>query len=204
MKLRFPVLCFLFVLTSIVVHAQEAEPVRNVVGLYVNPSFTRISNSDTDSGPFAFLGTNTTSRMFYGANIGGYYDFFHGKSVNAGIEVRDQIIKGNNASLNSFLLGARVSPAKPVAFSFKPYVLLLGGVGSSKPPTSSVHISRAEYGIFGGLDYMLSNHVDFRVVEVGYGGVSTVNSGNFGGAVSLPTSRLLNISTGLVFHFNTK
>ena len=48
MKLRFPVLCFLFVLTSIVVHAQEAEPVRNVVGLYVNPAFNRISNSSAE------------------------------------------------------------------------------------------------------------------------------------------------------------
>src|ERR1700748_2677042 len=120
MKLRFPVLCFLFVLTSIAAHAQAVEPVQNVIGLYVNPTFTRISNSNTDTGPFAFLGNNTTSRMFYGANLGGYYEFFHGKSVNAGLEVRDQIIKGNNASLNSFLVGARVSPAKPFAGAFKP------------------------------------------------------------------------------------
>jgi hypothetical protein len=191
----------MFVLTSIMAHAQADLPTSNVIGLYINPAFIRVSNSDTDSGPFAFLGNNTTSRMFYGASIGGYYDFFHGKSFNAGADVRDTIVHGNNASLNSFLLGARVE-SKPIAFSLKPYAELLGGVGSSKPPTSSVHVSRAAYGVFGGVDYQFSNHVDFRMVEVGYGSVQTVNSGNFGGPVSLPASKLLSISTGLVFHFN--
>jgi hypothetical protein len=60
-------------------------------------------------------------------------------------------------------------------------------------------LTRATYGIFGGLDYTLNRHVDFRAFELGYGAVTTINSGDFGGTVSFPSSRLLNISSGLVF-----
>jgi hypothetical protein len=190
MKLRFFVLCFAFALTAIAAHAQ--------IGLYVNPIGVHVSNSNADTGPFAFLGENATSRTFYGAAIGGYYEFFHDPKFDVSVDLRDYIVKGNNASLNSFLIGARIA-AKPIAVNFRPYLQLSGGVGTSKPPTSPVHLSRAEYGVFGGLDYSLNNHVDFRVVEAGYGSVSTVNSGNFGSGASFPSSRLFSISTGLVF-----
>ncbi len=193
MKLRFLVVCLAPVLLTTAARAQ--------FGLYVNPVGVHVSNSKTDTGSFAFLGENTTSRTFYGANIGGYYDFFHASKADVGVDIRDSIVKGNNASLNSFLVGVRVA-AKPIANSFKPYVQISAGVGSSKPPTSTVHLSRVAYGIFGGLDYTLASHVDFRVVELGYGSVGTVSSGNFGGTEGQLTSRLFSVSTGLVFRFN--
>jgi hypothetical protein len=77
-------------------------------------------------------------------------------------------------------------------------------VGSSKPPTSTVHETKVQYGIFGGLDYALNGHVDFRAVEVGYGSVATANTGNFGGTLNQPSSKLFSISTGLVFHFSPR
>lgn len=193
MKLRFLAPCLTFALMTMAAHAQ--------IGLYVNPAFTHVSNSQLDSGPFAFLGDNTTSRMFYGANIGGYDDFFHAKKVNVGVDIRDSIVKGNNASLNSFLIGVRVS-GKGTKTPFKPYAQLSGGVGSSKPPHSSAHLNRAGYAVFGGLDYAFAKHVDFRMVEVGYGSVGTVSSANFGGEIPQSSSRLLTISTGLVFRFH--
>jgi hypothetical protein len=192
MKLRFLVPCLAFALMTVAAHAQ--------IGLYVNPVFTHISNSQLDSGPFAFLGTNTTSRMFYGANIGGYDDFFHGGKVNVGVDVRDSIVKGNNATLNSFLVGVRVV-GKSTRTSLKPYVQLSGGVGTSKPPTSTVHLSRAGYAIFGGVDYPFAKHVDFRIAEVGYGSVGTVSSANYAGGIPQVASKLFSVSTGLVFRF---
>jgi hypothetical protein len=168
------------------------------VGLYVNPVTTHITNSQADTGTFAFLGDNTTSRWFWGANIGGYVNFFHHPKFDAGIDVRDSIVGANNASLKSFLVGGRII-AKPIAEKFNPYVQLSVGVGSSKAPHSTVKLSRFEYGIFGGLDYTLSKHVDFRAFELGYGSVSTISSGNFGGTVSFPNSRLFSVSSGLVF-----
>jgi hypothetical protein len=168
------------------------------VGLYVNPVGIRITNSQADTGSFAFLGDNATSRIFWGATFGGYVNFFHHPKFDAGIDLRDTIVKANNAGLNSFLVSARILP-KPIAEVFKPYVQVSVGVGSSKPPTSPIHLNRAQYGVFAGLDYTLAKHVDFRAFELGYGAVTTINSGDFGGTTSFPSSRLLSISSGLVF-----
>ncbi len=210
MKLRFLVLCLAFALLNITVFAQDNPSTVNPstasttgvgagdVGLYVNPIGIGINNPQADSGPFAFLGDNTTSRTFYGANIGGYVNFFHAPKFDAGIDLRDGIVSGNGAHLNSFLVGARVV-AKPIAESFKPYLQASIGVGSSKAKTSPIHLNRLQYGIYGGLDYTLAKHVDFRVFELGYGAVTTINSGDFGGTLTFGSSTLFTVSTGLVF-----
>jgi hypothetical protein len=210
MKLRFLVVCLAFAQMNLPVFAQDNPSTVNAstasttgigstdVGLYVNPIGIGIRNSMADTGPFAFLGDNTTSRTFYGAAIGGYVNFFHAQKYDAGIDIRDIIVSGNGGHLNSFLVGGRVA-VKPLREKFKPYVQLSVGAGSSKPPHSAVHLNRFQYGIYGGLDYTLSKHVDFRAFELGYGSVSTVNSGNFNGTTSFPSSSLFSVSTGLVF-----
>ena len=119
-------------------------------------------------------------------------------SLDAGVDIRDTILTANNARLNSFLVGGRVV-AKPLAEKFKPYLQLSVGVGSSKPPHSPIKLNRLQYGIYGGLDYTLAKHVDFRAFELGYGAVSTINSGNFNGTTSFSASRMFSVSTGLVF-----
>ena len=141
MKLRFLFPCVALAFITLAARAQ--------VGLYVNPVGVHVSNSNTDTGPFAFLGDNTTSRTFFGVNIGGYDDFFHGEKVDAGIDVHDTYTKANNATLNSFLIGARVV-GKLTNPAFKPYAQFSVGLGTTKPPTSLVHINRVSYGIFGG------------------------------------------------------
>jgi hypothetical protein len=210
MKLRSLVPCLALALLNLAVHAQDNPSQVNPstgsqlnvgstdVGLYVNPVAIHITNSQADTGTFAFLGDNTTARWFWGANIGGYVNFFHDQKFDAGLDIRDSIVTANNAHLNSFMVGGRII-AKPIAESFKPYLQLSIGVGSSKPPTSPIHLNRLQYGIYGGLDYTLAKHVDFRAFELGYGSVSTVNSGDFGGTVTFPSSRLFTVSSGLVF-----
>jgi hypothetical protein len=210
MKLRFLVVCLALALMNLPAFAQDNPSTVSAstasttgigstdIGLYVNPIGIGIRNSQPDTGPFAFLGDNTTSRTFYGADLGGYVNFFHAQKYDAGLDLRDVIVSGNSAHLNSFLVGGRVA-AKPLAEKFKPYVQLSVGVGSSKAPHSTVRLSRFEYGIYGGLDYTLSKHVDFRAFELGYGSVSTINSGNFNGATTFPASSLFSVSAGLVF-----
>ena len=210
MKLWSLVLCLPLALSTLTTHAQDnPSPVSasnasttgvgpGDVGLYVNPVANHITNSQPDTGTFAFLGNNVTSRTFSGADFGGYVNFYHAHGYDAGIDIRDAIVTGNNARLNSFLVGARFI-AKPIAESFKPYLQLSIGAGSSKPPTSPIKLTRFQFGLFGGLDYTLAKHVDFRAFEIGYGAVDTINSGNFNGTISFPSSRVLSISTGLVF-----
>jgi hypothetical protein len=210
MKLRLLVVCLAFALMNLTAFAQDNPSTVSAstasttgvgstdIGLYVNPIGIGISNSKADTGVFAFLGEGTTQRTFYGADLGGYVNFFHAQKYDAGLDIRDIIVSGNGAHLNSFLVGGRVA-VKPLAEKFKPYVQLSVGVGSSKAPHSPIKLNRFQYGIYGGLDYTLSKHVDFRAFELGYGSVSTINSGNFNGTSSFSASSLFSVSTGLVF-----
>lgn len=197
MKLRHLVVVVALSLCAVAAQAQ--------VGVYLNPVFDHISTSTADSGTFAFLGPNVTSRMFYGLDIGGYYDFIHAPKFNAGIDIRDVITHGNNAELKSFLVGAHLAAAKPLGIPvipIKPYAQLSVGVGSSHAPDNSLNISKVQYGIFVGADHPLNRHVDWRVAEIGYGSVTTVSSETVGGTVTnLPSDSVLSLSTGFVFHF---
>lgn len=192
MNFRYLALAVGLALTTLAAHAQ--------VGLYINPVAIRISNSQADTGPFAFLGENSKSNIFYGVNIGGYYNFYKQGKTEVGLDIRDSITNGNSATLNSFLVGIRVATA-PFKRPLKPYLQASVGVGTTRPPTSSVRSNRAQFGVFGGADYTLSRHVDFRVVEIGFNSLTTASSSTIGGTGNIPASKLLSFSTGLVFRF---
>lgn len=192
MKFRFIAFVVCLSLTTVAAQAQ--------FGLYLNPIATRVSNSQADTGPFAFLGANSTSRMFYGVDMGGYYDFYHQGKTEVGIDIRDSILHGNSASLNSFMVGLRAA-TQPFKNPLKPYIQASVGVGTTRPPTSTVRINRAQYGVFGGADYPIGKHVDFRVVEVGFNSLETASSSTIGGTSNIPASKLLSFSTGFVFRF---
>jgi hypothetical protein len=195
MKLRLLVPSLALALTTMAAHAQ--------VGLYLNPVVSRVSNSNLDTGPFAFLGQDTTSRIFGGVDIGGYYNFAHLTKADVGFDLRDTIQHGNAASLNSFLFGLKVE-AKPMSHGLKPYVQLSVGEGRTKAPLSPIHIGKIEYDIFAGLDKPIAKHVDWRIIEVGYGSVTAISSNSFGGVTPTPigSSQLLNFSAGLVFRIH--
>jgi hypothetical protein len=196
MKLRSIAAVAVLALATVAAHAQ--------VGLYFNPVAIRVSNSNTDTSSFAFLGTNSTSQVFYGYDFGGYYDFLHSQSgkLAAGFDMRESDLHANNALLRSFLVGARVS-GKPFRRPFKPYAQFSFGLGTTKAPTSTVHISKLDYVLYGGVDYTLQKHVDFRVLEVGYGSLTTVSGADVGGGGPLyvPASNQVSFSSGLVFRF---
>lgn len=190
MKLRSLVIV-LFV--TLFAHAARAQ-----IGLYVNPVAIRISNSTLDSGPFAFLGTNTTSRFFYGVDFGGYYEAAHTPALDLAADVRDVYVNGNRSILNSFLVGARVS-GHPGGGRLKPYLEPFVGVGSTHSGLNPRKSSKILYGVFGGLDYAVHKRIDIRAIEVGYGSLPTINSQLFQGAFAYPSSTLITFSTGVVF-----
>ncbi|MGD0798930.1 MAG: outer membrane beta-barrel protein [Acidobacteriaceae bacterium] len=198
MKLRYLATVVVLSLTTVAAYAQS----ENRVGLYLNPLAIRVSNPVVDNGPLAFLGQNSTSQVFYGFDLGGYYDFFHSGKLDAGFDIRESDLHANNALLKSFLVGARVS-AHPFTRPFKPYLQASIGLGTTKPPASTIHISKVDYAIYGGLDYTLQRHVDFRVVEVGYGSLTTASSATVGagGNIAIPASNLVSFSSGLIFRF---
>jgi hypothetical protein len=195
MKLRFlvPVLAFAFL--TIGARAQ--------VGLYFNPIVTVIHSSVPDTSSFAFLGTGETQQVFGGVMFGGYYTVYHAPKLNVSFDLRDEIEHGNNASLNSFLFGARFA-YKPANSAFRPYVQIDYGAGRTKAPTSSVHVTKGEFAAFVGADRALTKHIDWRVVEVGYGAVTAIGSAvyaNTNQTTPVPAASLFNFSTGFVFRF---
>jgi hypothetical protein len=195
MKLRYLAPVVLLALTTVAAHAQAG------VGLYLNPIAIRVSNSVADTGSFAFLGQNSTSQVFYGYNLGGYYDFFHSGSLSAGFDMRFSDLHANNAMLRNFLVGARFSD-KPFTRPFRPYVEVAVGTGTTKAPNSTIHRTKLDYAIEAGVDYTIASHVDFRAIEIGYGSLTTASTSTIAASgPSIPASKLVSFSTGLVFRF---
>lgn len=191
MKLRLPVLALALATITLGASAQ--------VGLYLNPIVTRVSNSQADTGPFAFLGQNKTSQIFGGVVIGGYYEAYHAPKFDLSIDLRDAIEHGNDASMNNFLFGGRIS-AKPIKYALKPYGQISLGEGRTKSPLNPISASKFTYDIYGGVDRPINKHVDWRVIEIGYGSLTTIGSALYSGGAEAPhAATLLNFSTGLVF-----
>lgn len=188
-----------YVLAAVVLAAVAASA-RAQLGVYVNPVFDKISNSVPDTGPFAFLGEGATSRNFGGVDFGAYYNFSHAPGAKFGIDVRDTTVHSNNASLNIFSLGARIESA-PLTHGLRPYAEIAAGAANSKAQQAQIHTTRGMFGIFGGIDYPLNRHVDFRIVELGFGGVTTQNSYIYGGPTQIGSSRMVQVSSGFVFRF---
>jgi hypothetical protein len=172
------------------------------IGVYATPLVSRISNSTPDSTVFGFLGLNTTSRIFEGFGVGVYDDFLHSGGISVAGDVRASVLRGGGAQLNNFLFGARVS-FKPVVFPLKPYVEVLAGIGGTRPAHNPLYVTKPEYGGEAGIEYPLGRRVDFRVISIGYTSLDTVNSSTVNTqATAPPASKLINFSTGLVFHFS--
>jgi hypothetical protein len=190
MKLRFfAAIAVAFFLTSIAAHAQA--------GIYVNPIASYITNSVADSGPFAFLGQNSKSNVFWGVSMGGYYNFYQQPKLDVGVDVRDTIQHGNGAMVNNFLVGIRAQ-GSPFKRPFKPYGQLAVGAGTTHAPTNSLRITRATGVFTGGVDYTLNHRFDWRIFELSYGTLATVSTSSVGSGPSIPNSHLWNFSTGFV------
>jgi hypothetical protein len=198
MKLRYLATVVFLALTTVVAHAQE----QGNVGLYFNPVAIVASNSVADNNSDdTFLGTGSTSQVFYGYNLGGYYDFFHSGKIGTGFDMRYSDLHANNAMLREFLVGVRVSAA-PFTRPFKPYAEITIGDGTTKAQQSTVHISKLDYGVFAGVDYTLAHHVDVRIFEVGYGSLTTASTSTLSSSgPTIPATTMLTFSSGLVFRF---
>lgn len=146
---------------------------------------------------------------------GAFYDFKTFGPARIGIDLRGSTVNthrgaqvtsdGSGSHIYSGLAGVRVSfhTLKPY---IKPYGQISAGIGRSNYgvlTNASVAnyvnpgiqtVSNLEYHGFAGLDLGFAPFADWRVVELGYGGLRS-----FGSAAH--TYPILSISTGVVFHF---
>jgi hypothetical protein len=172
------------------------------VGLYLNPIATIVTNSVADNSSLSFLGPNSTSRTFWGVNYGVFYEFAHSGSINFGLDLRGTDLHADNAALKDLLFGVRVSGSN-FHGKWKPYGEATIGGGWTKAQSSKISIHKIEYRFMAGADYPIGRHVDVRAAEVGYGSLDVISAYTVGtgGTMIIPASKLISITSGLVFRF---
>ena len=173
MNLRTPVLLLLLSLATAAAHAQ--------VGVYGMFTANRLGGFTCAAAP---CGSTTGAQYFTGGTGGVYYDFRSFGPVRVGADVRGSITLGqksatqyfsNNYRLNSVLGGVRASFHTPIPL-LSPYVQ--GSVGLGKTNTLGTYTNQLQYGAYAGMDIHLLPMLDFRMVEVGIGGMSLGQSGS--------------------------
>jgi hypothetical protein len=143
-----------------------------------------------------------------GGTGGIFYDFLKLGPVRIGADLRGSITttkrgaetasEGSGGRLDSGLGGVRVVFHTPIKL-FKPYAEAAAGIGRSNygivlpTATSSGLRNNLEYHVFAGLDIKVLSVMDFRAVELGYGGLNSFGTDSH----NYP---LKSVSTGVVFH----
>jgi len=215
MKLRF----LLLALATIFV----ASSARAQGGLYFNPIVTVVHNSTADTGTYAFLGDGQTQQIFGGVMFGGYYEVYHMPKLDFALDLRDEIEHGNNAGLNNLLFGPRVTYHMADS-KLKPYLQIEIGEGRTHSPYNPMTYTKLQAGVLVGVDRAINKHVDWRILEVGYTNLQTINTYQVNGSPTttvtglppvgggsapvtgtvpvgtpIPAASLFHFSTGLVF-----
>jgi hypothetical protein len=193
MKLRFLVAALALMFPVLHANAQG--------GLYFNPIVTIVHNSVADTGDFAFLGSGQTQQIFGGVMFGGYYELYHAPKYNFSLDLRDEIEHGNNAGMNNLLFSPRFTYL-PDGSKLKPYLQLGVGDGRTHSPLNPKTYTKIEYAFLAGVDRPINHIIDWRIGEIGYGNLQTINSYQINGSTygtPIPSANLYYFSTGLVF-----
>ncbi len=213
MKPNLLLLCTTFAAALTILPAARAQ-----AGVY--GVFTASRLGGTQSSPYAASVVPTGGTVaadvkstvdVSGGTFGGFYDFRTLGPMRLGADFRGNIESstrgagtlsvGSGAHLYSVLGGVRGSFHTRYSF-LAPYVQLSGGLGRSdfgllRNTAGSYQLqSGFEYHAFAGADIHLFPALDFRVVELGYGGLAAfgTNGHNY---------PLRSVGTGIVLHLPT-
>jgi hypothetical protein len=178
------------------------------LGVYGTFTATRLSNLKTSpevTNPSAY--NNDVAPL--GGTGGVYFDFLKLGPVKLGADLRGSIVttkrgalanaNGGGARINSALFGVRAVFHAPLfSHVMKPYIQGSFGLGSSNygllygNTGVSLH-NNFEYMGYAGIDIPILPIMDFRLVELGAGGLNPfgTNSHNY---------PLQSVSSGVVFH----
>jgi hypothetical protein len=169
------------------------------VGVYGLFDATRISS--LTGQPSVITGRRLNSTSPVGGVLGVYYDFRNFGPVRVGVDLRGSLLRtkrgadedflGAGTHINSFLGGVRVSFRTPIkVIQLKPYLQASAGLGRSDFGLSPNLSNGFEYHGYAGVDIKLLPVLDWRAVELGYGGID-------GNGHNYP---LGSVSTGFVVH----
>ena len=116
-----------------------------------------------------------TDQWGYGATFGVYSDFYKVPTgtIRAGTDLRGSVLRpDSNTNLFSVLIGPRLA-VHPHVVPLTPYVEGLIGAGHYSFGNNLGSRTKLEYQLLGGVDHTLVPHLDWRIIEFSYGGLST-------------------------------
>lgn len=143
-------------------------------------------------------GTNYyTPGWFYGPGGGVYFNVVHLGPVALGGDIRADYLFQSPQRYRDALFGVRLAAKAPV-IPIRPYAQVSAGIGgtSKTGPAGRNYTNKFQYWVFGGVDYTVFPHIDWRVVEAGYGHMTGISSSPPATGVNLFT-----VSTGIVVRF---
>jgi hypothetical protein len=180
-------------------------------GMFTVNQLSNIASSPQPTTPTDLANTRSNDVNPLGGTGGVYYDFLKLGPVKLGADLRGSILttkrgayvnfNGGGARIYSALGGVRgvfSTPVKPL----KPYIQLSAGLGRSdyglftqgSTNGSVVLHNNFEYEGLAGLDIKVFPIMDWRVVELGYGGLNPFGTYSH----NYPIKQ---VSMGFVFHF---
>jgi hypothetical protein len=176
------------------------------LGVYGTFTASRLTNLKSSPEAANFSGVNNDVSPLGGTG-GIYYDCCKVGPAKLGVDLRGSIVttkrgaftnyNGGGARINSALFGVRASFQTHLLHSLKPYLQVSAGMGSSNYGLLygngvTLH-NNFEYMGFAGVDIPILPIMDFRLIELGAGGLNPFgnNSHNY---------PLQSVSSGIVFH----
>jgi hypothetical protein len=195
----------LLLLAVATIATTTAQAQLGVYGTFTATRLTNLKSSPEVTNPSAV--NNDVSPL--GGTGGVYYDFLKLGPIKLGADLRGSIVttkrgafanaNGGGARINSALFGVRAVFHAPLFHSMlRPYVQGSFGLGNSNygllyGNNGVVLHNNFEYMGYAGVDIPILPIMDFRLVELGAGGLNPfgTNSHNY---------PLQSVSTGVVFH----
>ena len=137
---------------------------------------------------------NFPSDQWTAAGTFGIYSDFYSLTplVHIGADLRGSVLRpADNTTLFSVLVGPKIT-FHPHVVPLTPYVEALVGGGHYSFGNNVGPRTKLEYNVLGGVDHTILPHLDWRVVEFSFGGLTTFTS-----ATLYPKT----VSTGIVLRF---
>jgi hypothetical protein len=169
------------------------------LGVYGTVTVNRLSGLQSSPEASGLVRSNVDP---VGGGGGIYYDFKTLGPVRLGADLRGTItdskqgasvqFRGQGVRIYSTLAGVRASFHTPVV-RIKPYVQFSAGLGRSDYGLDGPVRNNFQFEGFAGADLKLLPIMDFRVVELGYGALTSFGTGGH-------TYPIGTLSSGVVFH----
>lgn len=178
-----PAVLALFVLLSSAASGQTAVYL-NFTAQHVDANSTQLLDS---------AGHLSDGLWLYGPTFGIYHDFWKAGPLHLGADVHGSILSHGGAKMNNGLAGFRGSVHAHV-LPIVPYIQASAGVAGFNHGGNQDLNTVFQYELSGGVDATIFPHLDWKMVDVGGGGMTAGGHGN-------GSNGLFHISTGLALRF---